>query len=338
MIKRICILSLFVGMALSFAYAKDNVKPSRRIVLAYVVSGATSEPDVDVITHINYAFGHVNATFDGIRIENEERLHQITALKKKKKTLKVLLSIGGWGSGGFSEMAATDENRKAFAGACREVVHRFKLDGIDIDWEYPSSSSAGISSSATDTDNYTLMMKEIRLAIGKRKLLTLASVAGGHYIDFKAILPYINFVNIMTYDVARPPYHHAPLYKSEMTRGISCQEAVNAHLNAGMPADKLVLGIPFYGRGADKLPDFIDYKAIIALSGYTTGRDENAKVPYLSDSSGKMVCSFDDAESIREKSLFIVTQGLLGAMYWQYDGDDSKGTLRNAVYQGVMQK
>lgn len=70
------------------------------------------------------------------------------------------------------------------------------------------------------------MMKELRKAIGKKKLLTLASVASGKYIDFAAIEPYIDFVNIMTYDVANPPYHHAPLFRSDLTRGTSCDEAV----------------------------------------------------------------------------------------------------------------
>lgn len=333
-----CFLLLFTTTVFFNANAGNHVKSNKRIVVAYVVSGAVSEPDVRVITHINYAFGHVSETFDGIRIENEERLHRIAALKKKKKSLKVLLSIGGWGSGRFSEMAACAGKREAFAKACREVIDHFKLDGIDIDWEYPSCDYAGISASPEDIDNYTLMMKDIRKEIGKNKLLTLASVASGQYIDFKAILPYIDFVNIMTYDVSRPPYHHSPLYKSDMTRGVSCEEAVKAHLDAGMPAGKLVLGVPFYGRGSDKLPDFIDYKNIIALNGYTSMRDDKAKVPYLTDASGRVVCTFDDAQSIREKCFFIKQQGMLGIMYWQYDGDDSSGTLRNAVYQGVMRE
>lgn len=327
----------FIEFVFSYAYAHDNSKTNKQIILAYVVSSATSEPDVRVITHINYAFGHVSKTFDGIQIENEERLSRIVDLKKKKKSLKVLLSIGGWGSGRFSEMAACIDKRIKFAKACREVIDRFNLDGIDIDWEYPSCNYAEISSSPEDINNYTLMMKSIRAEIGKNKLLTLASAASAQYIDFRAILPYIDFINIMAYDVAQPPFHHSPLFRSEMTRGISCEEAVRAHLKAGITADKLLLGIPFYGRGSDKLPNFIDYKNIIALNGYTLMRDNNAKVPYLIDNFSKVVCSFDDAQSIQEKCLFIKQQGLLGIMYWQYDGDDNNGTLRNAVYQSIMQ-
>ena len=91
-------------------------------------------PDPQYMTHINYAFGHVNESFNGVKIDNEERLRQIVDLRKQKPELKVLLSIGGWGSGRFSEMAANDEYRRAFAADCDRVVKEFALDGIDIDW------------------------------------------------------------------------------------------------------------------------------------------------------------------------------------------------------------
>ena len=110
---------------------RPNREPSR-IVVAYVTSNPTVMPDPSRMTHINYAFGHVNDTFNGVRINNESRLHSITALKKDAPWLKVCLSIGGWGSGRFSEMAATDENRKAFAADCARVVAEFDLDGIDL--------------------------------------------------------------------------------------------------------------------------------------------------------------------------------------------------------------
>jgi chitinase len=98
-------------------------------------------PDPAYVTHINYAFGHVNDTFDGIRIDNENRLKSLAGLKKTAPKLKIMLSVGGWGSGRFSEMAATAENRKKFARDCLRVVNEFKLDGIDIDWEYPTSNA-----------------------------------------------------------------------------------------------------------------------------------------------------------------------------------------------------
>lgn len=107
---------------------------SSKVIVAYVTSWSNIVPEPQYMTHINYAFGHVNESFDGVRIDNEERLKQIVDLKKQNPELKVLLSVGGWGSGRFSEMAANDEYRRAFAKDCDRVVKEFDLDGIDIDW------------------------------------------------------------------------------------------------------------------------------------------------------------------------------------------------------------
>ena len=204
-----------------------------------------------------------------MRIDNENRLRDIVALKQVKPELKVLLSIGGWGSGRFSEMAADDNNREAFAKDCRRVLDEFQLDGIDIDWEYPTSSAAKISSSPDDTKNFTLMMKAIRKAIGKKKLLTLATVANANYIDFKKINSYIDLVNVMAYDMASAPKHHSALYRSDNSGRITSHESVNAHLVAGVPLSKLVLGMPFYGRGGNKYPNFKNYHGTI--EGTCTG-------------------------------------------------------------------
>lgn len=308
------------------------------VVLAYVTSWGKSMPDPNIVTHINYAFGHVNRTFDGIRIDNPERLRSIVQLKEKNPELKVLLSIGGWGSGNFSEMAADPQKRKSFAADCRRIVDQFGLDGIDIDWEFPGSNAAGISSSPNDKTNYTRLMEEIRLSIGHTQLLTLASQAGAGHIDFQAVDPYIDFINIMTYDMAGAPQHHAGLYRSEMTGWLSCDEAVTAHIKAGIPLHRLVLGIPFYGHGCDGIPNFIDYHNILKLDGYTEKWDKKAKVPYLVDNkTGKVVCNFENERSIRIKCRYLLKKGMRGAMYWDYDGDDPNGTLRNAVYRGVMQ-
>ena len=186
-----------------------------KVVVAYVTSWSEVMPDPQYMTHINYAFGHVNESFNGVKIDNEERLRQIVDLRKQKPELKVLLSIGGWGSGRFSEMAANDEYRRAFAADCDRVVKEFALDGIDIDWEYPTSSMANISSSPDDTENFTLLMQDIRAAIGNEKELTLATVASARYIDFKAILPSVDFVNIMAYDMASAPKHHSDTQYTE---------------------------------------------------------------------------------------------------------------------------
>jgi chitinase len=316
-----------------------DVSPS--IVLAYVTSRGPNLPDPNHITHINYAFGRVHPDFNGVTINNEDRLMQVTGLKAQKPSLKVLLSIGGWGAGRFSEMAADPNLRLAFAADCKRVVDQFNLDGIDMDWEYPSSSESGISSSPEDIGNFTLLMRDIRTAIGKDKLLTFASAANAEYVDFEAVNPYIDFVNIMTYDIAHPPYHQAGLYRSEHTKDFSCEESVNAHVAKGIPIHKLTLGIPFYGHGCCGIARDVIYKDIVTnpeFDVYTKMWDDVAKAPYFVNSEGQFVLTYDDARSIAEKCRFIHEKGMLGAMYWQYDQDDENSTLRQAVYNGIFNK
>lgn len=329
------IAKLFFVMSMVAVSAFGQIKSSKKIVVAYVTSWTKDLPDPAYVTHINYAFGHVNQNFDGIRIDNESRLRQIVALKLKTPALKVLLSIGGWGSGRFSEMAGVESNRAKFAEDCLRVVTEFRLDGIDIDWEYPTSGMAKISSSPEDTENYTLMMSSIRSKIGSKQLLTLASVADAKYIDFKAIVPIVDFVNIMTYDMGNPPYHHAGLYRSKYTRGISVDEAVDAHVKAGMPLSKLVLGIPFYGHGREGVSGFIDYKELIKLQGFSRKWDDEAKAPFLENEKAEFVCTYEDPRSIAIKCDYLIKKGMLGAMYWEYSGDTEDGILRKAVYDGV---
>lgn len=310
-----------------------------KVVVAYVTSWSEVMPDPQYMTHINYAFGHVNESFNGVKIDNEEHLRQIVDLRKQKPELKVLLSIGGWGSGRFSEMAANDEYRRAFAADCARVVKEFALDGIDIDWEYPTSSMANISSSPDDTENFTLLMQDIRAAIGNEKELTLATVASARYIDFKAILPSVDFVNIMAYDMASAPKHHSALYPSGHSGDITSDGAVTAHLKAGVPPSKLVMGMPFYGRGGDGYPSFQDYNKVGNTdTQYTEKWDEVAQVPYLADKNDTLVFGFENPRSLAIKCQYILDKDLLGGMYWDYSGDNEQGDLRRTVAENLLGK
>lgn len=310
-----------------------------KVVVAYVTSWSEVVPDPQYMTHINYAFGHVNESFNGVKIDNEERLRQIVDLRKQKPELKVLLSIGGWGSGRFSEMAANDEYRRAFAADCDRVVKEFALDGIDIDWEYPTSSMANISSSPDDMENFTLLMQDIRAAIGNEKELTLATVASARYIDFKAILPSVDFVNIMAYDMASAPKHHSALYPSGHSGDITSDGAVTAHLKAGVPPSKLVMGMPFYGRGGDGYPSFQDYNKVGNTdTQYTEKWDEVAQVPYLADKNDTLVFGFENPRSLAIKCQYILDKDLLGGMYWDYSGDNEQGDLRRTVAENLLGK
>ena len=332
------ILPFLLGIGLLHSCSSPSSQPvgnQEKVVIAYVTSWSKIVPNPALITHINYAFGHVNDSFDGVRINNEERLRQMVALKEKAPHLKVLLSIGGWGSGRFSEMAENEAYRLAFAADCQRVVQEYQLDGIDLDWEYPTCDAAGISASPQDTDNFTLLMRDIRLAIGKDKLLTMASVASAKFVDFRAILKDVDFVNIMSYDMNNAPLHHASLYRASISGDLTCDEAVQAHIDSGVPAEKLVLGMPFYGRGG-KLLSNKNYRDIKAGSEYTEVWNDTAKVPYLINQEGVMVLGFDNPKSLAIKCEYVHEKNLLGGMYWDYAGDNDQEELARTVYEGIM--
>lgn len=295
-------------------------------------------PDPMLMTHINYSFGHVNDSFDGVRIDNPDRLSAIVSLKSQNPSLKVMLSIGGWGSGRFSEMASDENLRASFCNDCLAVVDRFGLDGIDIDWEYPGSSSAGISSSVDDRENFTILMKELREVLGAETLLTFASNAGADYINYSDVLPYVDFVNVMAYDMALAPKHHSALYDSPISGSMTSDRAVKRHIEEGIPADRLVMGMPFYGKGPGG--SFVDLCRIdfYGQEGVKECWDDEAMVPYFVNSEGDIILCHENLRSIGIKCDYINDNGLLGAMYWDYAGDLPDKSFSTLVYEKMMSR
>ena len=309
------------------------------IVVGYAYADSGTLPDPSLLTHINFSFAKIQDDFETLYIRDKKakRLQQIVGLKSQKPDLKVLLSVGGWGAGNFSEMAADETHRKNFCKNCLDAVNKYGLDGIDIDWEYPTSSSADISSSPNDTRNFNLLLKDLREALGPDKLITMASEASANYIDWKGALEYLNFVNIMSYDMGKPPYHNAALYPSSKTK-MSCAQAVEKHLAKGVPYNKMTLGMAFFGRVDRTIlkGDELDYNEIIQLTGFNKCWDDQAKVPYLTDAAGTMVLSYDDETSITLKAEYVKEKGLLGGMYWDIEADDANWTLGKAVASSLL--
>lgn len=305
-----------------------------RIVASYVTARSEVMPDPTLVTHVNYAFGHVNASFDGVRIDNVERLKKIVALKKDCPELKVVLSIGGWGSGNFSEMAADRNTRRSFCKDCLRWCRELGLDGIDMDWEYPGSGkAAGISESPDDFENFTLLMRDLRKALGKRRILSLASCCDPRFIDFRAVVPYVDFVNLMTYDMSGGMRIHCALYDSELAGDWTTDRSVKAHIEAGVPIDKIVVGVPFYGKGVPEFKGLRAYNGIYPLrEGLTEKWDDAAKSPYLVNEAGEYVFGFENARSLGLKVEYIREHGLRGIMNWEYAGDDEALTLTRVMH------
>ena len=332
--------------------AKDG-----RVAIAYVTYYGKAIPDPTLMTHINYAFAELyvkDGVYKGFKLQgSEDRFRQVVALKKKNPNLKISLSFShtvtnedNSQGGGFSAMAKSDEYRKAFAKDCRDFCSKWGIDGIDIDWEFPGLSWSGHACDpSVDVENHVLLMKQLRETLGTRYLLTYAgyvkdvteSNGGRRYIDIAAVDPYVDFVNVMTYDMDAAPHHQSAL--RDKSAYVDCERAIKAYTDAGVAASKLVLGIPFYGRiSFEKSPGAIDYNKIILLdkNDYKIDNwDSNANVPYVTY-KGSYYCGYDNEKSVAIKGDWIRSLGMKGMMYWDYNADDNQHTLCKAVWQAVM--
>ena len=329
-----------------------------RVALGYVTYYGSLIPDASVLTHINYAFAElymVDGVYRKFDVQgSKDRFNSIVALKKAHPELKICLSFthgvvnsDNRQDGSFSALCRSEENRKAFAQDCLKFLQDHQLDGVDLDWEFPGLSWSGaLCDVSCDTDNYVLLVKELRETLGDGYIISYAgyctdkvSVTGGwRYIDIKAMDPYVDYVNIMAYDLDEAPHHHSAL---EDTRAYKdCRRAVNAYLNAGVAPNKLVLGIPFFGRHSwSSTPKALTYKSILQLSRTQYRRnqwDSVANCPYVETMKGVFVCGYDNPRSIGIKGDWARQKGLRGLMFWEYDQDDDKGTLRRAVWNAVM--
>ena len=328
-----------------------------RVVSAYVTWYGKTIPDPTLMTNINYAFAELyvkNGEYKGFKVQgNEERFRQVVALKKKNPNLKISLSFShtvensdNAQGGGFSAMAKSDTYRKAFAKDCLDFCKKWGIDGIDIDWEFPGISWNGKEKydREVDVENYTLMMKQLRETLGDKYLLTYAGYVfdaqgsaenkNWKYIDIKSVDPYVDWVNIMTYNMTSEA--HSALNNPKLW--VDCKRAVKHYTDKNIAPSKLVLGVPFFGWGDVTWT----YKKIIGLdkTKYKFDNwDSASSVPYVTEiATGKRLCAYDNPKSIVMKGDFARGSGLKGMMSWEYDQDDAKLTLNKAMWQSTMKK
>ncbi|MBR0052283.1 MAG: hypothetical protein IJP73_00120 [Bacteroidales bacterium] len=336
------------------------------IILAYFTEYTETLPEVTLLTHINYAHGRFKnpKTGDGGIVITESKkapISSVVALKGKNPNLKVMLMIGGWGghADGFSQMAKSDAKRTAFCKSVKELLDKHKLDGVDIDWEYPTVSADNeTGSDPMDTQNFNLVLKELRETLGTSKIISFASSSSGKYVDWKTAIKYIDYVNVMTYDMgAAPNGHNSPLHKSSRFTHRSWDEAVDAHVKAGVPKARQVMGVPFYGKAEktpaegtkifeysvkyNEIPDILNkgtYKGKPLARAVHRQWEPTSMVPFLVDDAGKVVLSYDDPESVEAKGTYVKANGHLGAMFWEYRGDTGDHALLKALTRSVYGK
>ena len=308
-----------------------------------------TKEDVNKLSHMNLAFGLIK---DGLlSMHKMTNMDYVFKFKEWNPDLKIVLCVGGWGAGGFSTMAMTKEGRHAFALSCLEVVEKYNLDGIDIDWEYPCDNSAGIDSSPKDKENYTYLLKELRDVLGENRIVSNAVGAGRYFIEgteMDKVAEILDYVQLMTYDMrsgfTSEAGHHASLGLSlGDTSEKSTKNVVEMFHEAGVPYEKLIVGAAFYCRTFSGVPDinkgllqpsksigeygpeYKELKEFIKDKNFKEYWDENAEASYLFN--GSTFISFESAEAIRRKVRYVKEKGLLGIMYWEHSCDESRELL-----------
>lgn len=344
---------------------------------------------VDVI---NYAFAQVVngevALFDSYAAVEKSypgdswdqplrgNFNQLAKLKASNPKLKTMISVGGWTlSGSFSDLAMTEASRQKFALSAVAFIKRYGFDGVDIDWEYPVGGGEA-AGRPVDKANYTLLLKELRRRLdaqgaldGKRYLLSIAAPAGSDKIanlEVRAIGETVDWINVMTYDLhgswENVTNHHAPLRRNPQdptnaALGYTVDSAIAAYLNAGVPASKVVMGIPAYGhswKGSTGLfkpatgagpgsweAGKLDYKDLVTRQAsqpslYQRIWDAAAQAPVqVAPSLNGLVVSYEDPQSLAAKIAFAREQKLGGFMLWELSGDVAD-TSRADSLVGVM--
>lgn len=346
-----------------------------------VTSGSASK-----ITHINYAFGNVQGgkctigdayadydkaytadqSVDGVADTWDQPLrgnfNQLRKLKKAYPNIKVLWSFGGWTwSGGFGQAV---QNPTAFAQSCYDLVEDPRwadvFDGIDLDWEYPNA--CGLTCDTSGAASFKNMMQAMRAKFGANNLVTAAVTADGSTggkidaADYAGAAQYMNWFNVMTYDffgawdAKGPTAPHSPLtsYAGIPKAGFSSAEAIAKFKAKGIPANKLLLGIGFYGRGWTGVTQSAPGGTATgpATGTYEQGIEDYKVLKNSCPANGTVAgtayahCgtnwwSYDTPSTVTSKMTWAKNQGLGGAFFWEFSGDTTNGELVGAINTGL---
>ena len=327
-----------------------NLKYITHIFYAF----AWSREDGTIYLSDEYADMEIDIVYSETGINSTKGcLNDLRYVKQRHPHIKTLLSIGGGGKGStpLPTVAGDADSRARFVWTAEEMVEVYGLDGIDIDWEHPSSTQQG--------SDYVKLLACLRAQLPAPRYLLTSALPAGEWvlknINLKEAASHLDYINLMTYDFSGPWTsicgHHAQLYTPKHPHDdasrISCSSAVAYTTLQGVPGNKILLGIPCYGRsflGAKKVGDTFsghageegtfEYRDLPRPRAKATF-DDNIGGAYCVGPDGGFV-SYDDQKSVAMKADFAKQQKLAGMFYWTGTGDtnDSR-SLVEAGWKGL---
>lgn len=330
----------------------------KQVVIGYYYGNykPLTETDYKTLDIINYSFAQIKEENNKFFVDVKNIYGLSSFQEYRRNKVRVCLALGGWQDDPnawlpYKNASKTIESRKQVANSILQVLEENGLDGIDMDWEYPTSS---------DRTNFTLLMKEIYNTLKKANKNYIVSIAipAGTWIDVRYELDKLNecvdYFNVMSYDLESSSVtsHQSALYSSKYATA-SADTSVNYLIGKGVSKSKIVIGAAFYGKiytGVENINHglgqaFISKKAINYTliyqnyltrlnNGVTKYYDEKSKSYYLYDEENKVFICYDDVLSIKLKYQYAKDNNLGGLMYWCYNGDDTH-QLMNAISEEI---
>jgi chitinase len=335
--NRFTLILLLLFFSTLSSDAQKNKDQNDFAVIAYYAGRTTmiDSFEVEKLTHLIFSFCHLKGdTLSVSNARDSATILRMVALKKRNPQLKIILSLGGWGGcKTCSSVFSTKKGRRIFSKSAKQLSNYFGTDGIDLDWEYPAIAGfPGHAYGPEDKPNFTALIKQLRKKLGKKKEISFAAGGFSSYIDssveWKKIMPMINRVNLMSYDLvsgfSMVSGHHTPLY-STPKQVESVDNGVKKLIAAGVPPGKIAIGAAFYAR-LFQVADTINLN-----NGFTQYWDTLAKAPYAFNIQRKLLATYDDTESIKLKTDYVIKNKLNGIMFWQLADDSFNKGLLNVI-------
>ncbi|XP_032525192.2 probable chitinase 2 [Danaus plexippus] len=360
---------------------KGKPPPHDKLIVCLISSWAVYRPgagafnieDIEpsLCTHLVYCFAGFDEETNKIKSldpwqdleDNYGRAayKRVVAFKEKHPHLKVTISVGGWNEGStkYSKLAADPAARKTFIDSVMEFLAKYKFDGLDLHWDYPT----GRGGQKIDRTTYVTLLKELSEAFEPKSYLLTAAIRTtkedmNAVYDLDQLNYYLDFIYLMTYDYHGPwdgiIAPHAPIKGRTVGDILSVDYTIRYLRDRGMTMGKLILGLPMYGRTYNlvhgdiknveyystatqtigfsgplsKEPAFMGYNEICSAfsnrtSGWTKGWHEKSSTAYLRN--GDKFISYDSPRTIADKVKLGLDYELGGFSSWSIVTDDFRG-------------